>query len=175
MNYSTPRGLIPQLLRYAGYFLAVYWAYGIAYYIVAACTTPASDFLNWIALGLLVMLFLLMLRASIGLTAVFPSVAVGEKGIQYRYFFFLKGLIEWDEIVDLVELKRPQGTWALVISRKGYSLFRKRGLFYNWFFGTAIGRTKPALFLSAGLGNLGAVIKEIRRRRVGHLSLPPTA
>ena len=88
----------------------------------------------------------------------FPELRIVENGLKYRYLF-VKGLVRWDEMEELVALKRPQGCLALVIKRKGFALFN--GLWINALYGTGIGHENPVVLISRGLEQRAEFLSEI--------------
>ena len=139
-TFSSPKGIIPTVSRYFGYVLIAYSLYGVLFFITDVL--PEAFHSDIDVAVFLVLLYVWIIATAgvfgIALASLFPAFRVVSEGVSYRFLFFFEGLIAWSEIARVIELKLPKGAIAVVVSRKGYSLFNPKGLFINGWYGALV-------------------------------------
>jgi hypothetical protein len=156
--YSTPKGFLPLALHYAGglligcSFIVILFSVGTSIYRGPLVATD---------LVALVVVFAGLMVFGVGLTAVFPTIRLTDKGISYRHLEFLGGDILWEEVVGLFEVKWPRNCYAIVIDRKGLGLI---GLYFNSIYGFVGGYDAPVLLLHSSLEGMSKIREEIIAR-----------
>ena len=106
-------------------------------------------------------ILIIFLPAILILGGMFPAMRVEKSGLKYRYLGFLGGNIQWDEIDEIINLKRPQNAKAIVISRRGFFLFN--GLWLNTVLGLIFtGQPVQILILTKEMSKREHLLEEIR-------------
>jgi|WetSurMetagenome_2_1015567.scaffolds.fasta_scaffold274221_1 hypothetical protein len=107
-------------------------------------------------------ILILFLPWPLFFSEIFPAVRASKEGVKYRYLYFFGGLIRYQEIEEIADLKKPSNYKLIVISRKGFFIFN--GLWMATFLGFLItGQMIPVLVLSPGIEDREKLLDEIQR------------
>lgn len=161
--YYRQKGFLPIITRISGLL-------SILYFVVAATfgfsTLVEEEIQIWISLVVSMVVFLIPSIFGLWLISLFPDFRIVDGGVKYKYLEIFKGFITWDEIEEINEINSNwifRGSIALVISRKGYSFFRRKGLFLQSTHGMLVNSEYPILLLSRGLKTRQEIIDQITK------------
>jgi hypothetical protein len=96
---------------------------------------------------------------SLFLGGMFPDLKVNQSGIGYRYFLFIHGIVKWNEIKAIDNLKKIPNYKVIVVSRKGFILVN--GLWLNMLYGLITGFGEPVLLISSKFEQREKILIEI--------------
>jgi hypothetical protein len=107
-------------------------------------------------------IFIVIILPLVGiLGGMFPAIRVTKRGLKYSFLGFGGGLLLWEEIENILDLKNPKNCKAILISRKGFFLFN--GLWPNTMYGIFfIGHIEPILLISSGIQDREKLLRDIR-------------
>jgi hypothetical protein len=165
--YSRQQGCLPMLTAFCGFALVAYYFLMLVYAIVLYWTRTASISFerlveSIVAVGTMALLLIVFFLTGLFFAGMFPDIKIVREGIKFRYLHFFKGLILWEEVEGVIEVIRPRGGMAFVISRKGPNFIN--GLYFNSLYGIMNRHDKPLLLISSGLEKRGEILREVRQR-----------
>lgn len=173
--FNKQRGLWPQATFIVGVVLAAYFLLSLLTFLVnfialATLVPPTPPI--YLAAVVRVIFYVILTLFSYIIFSLFPSVRLTDQGLEYRSLFFTRRVL-WDEMVDILDVKRPKNAQALVFFRTRQNalltaLDNAFRLYPNQTYGAIVGVHEPVVVLSAGLENREAITQEIRRHLEAH-------
>jgi hypothetical protein len=104
------------------------------------------------------------------LGGLFPAIRITKQGLKYRYLLSNGGLIKWNEIEEVIDLKRPQKYKAVLFSQRGLSIFNElwacsiHGLLF-------LGVSEPLIIISPLTEDREQLLEEISKNLVTNHNL----
>ncbi len=155
--YSQQNGFFPLLVKLLGMAILVYFILVTLLQAISKLITNHEpiELLITVVASSVVLVFPVWL--GLLLVKMFPSVRVVKNGIKYMSIGFLKGIIKWDEIEELLLFEN--GYIAVAFHRPG--LFLLNGTYFNQLYGKLIRHESAVLFLSPGTANREEILTTI--------------
>jgi hypothetical protein len=171
--YKTQRGCFPIFISTIGSIFFVGLIGGllisnIESWFSARTIISVNGTIKFIFSHLTIDLIILMifLPWPLFFAGMFPMVRITRQGVKYRYLGLFGGLIRFDEIEEIADLKRPPDYKVIIISRKGFYLFK--GLWMSRMYGLAFtGQNISVLVLSPGICGRDEFLDEIQQNISG--------
>ena len=165
--YHRQKGRLPRLARLLGLLLPGIYILLTARFIPEyyasffADATSANAFQYFLLLTYFsVGLYLWPILVALLCFSIFPQIAIDDPGLKYRYLHFFNGRIRWQEIEKIVIY--PNGIAALIISRRGMSLFN--GLYMFRVHALLVHLPGPVLLVSSEIEDIQDPIRDISQR-----------
>jgi hypothetical protein len=167
--YKSQRGCLPYFTTLIGTISFVLICTGILIINLKSLSSshlsvePTDMLINILSnFAISLILLIIFLPWSLFLSEMFPAIQLSKEGIKYRYLAFFGGVIKYNEVKEIVDLRRFARYKLIVISRKGFFLFN--GLWKPTIFGLLFtGRLIPVLVLSPGIEDREKLLDEIQR------------
>lgn len=161
--YSSQTGKFPIITRIVGLFLIVYFLVAAfrGFFILIGEEIPI-----WISLLVPLLVTLIPGIFAVWLISLFPDIRIADRGVRFKYLDIFKGVINWDEIEGIYEVKSNwlfRGCIVLTISRKGYNFLTRKRLVLQASHGRLVNSEYPILLLSRGLKNRQEFIDQIMK------------
>jgi hypothetical protein len=173
--FNKQRGVWQQVTFIVGVLVATYFMLSLLTFLlnfIALATLVPPTPPIYLAAIVRVIFYIILILFGYIVFSLFPSVRLTGEGLEYRSLFFTRRVL-WDEMVDILDVRRPKNAQALVFFRTRQNalltaLDNAFRLYPNQTHGAIVGVHEPVVVLSAGLENREAITQEIRRRLEEH-------
>jgi hypothetical protein len=157
--FKPQKGILPRALLYIG-AVAVMFSWVIIFFLFPEPEFGIIRIVELLDIKQRIFLCqaaILLFFFGIYLASIYPGILLTRGGLHYLGFMFYYGLLRWNEIDDLIELKN--GTILILITPKRYFLFK--GMLFQRLTGLLLGYKKPVLLIAPGFKLRDQIIEKI--------------